>query len=1465
MSGRDVRVKALRVALVGLVVLVLLVVVAVGAGALWLQGDSGRRWLTATIQNAVASPDMTLTLGPIEGRLPFDFTIAQVQVADTQGAWLTVDRLHVVLSPSALLGRRVQIDALEATKVEVVRAPVSTQPPAPPEPVSDPKASLLPNLPVAIALNRLAVTEVRLGEALLGEAATLRVEGSAALGAGGSALDSRLSVARTDDKPGQADLTVAFDPARKQLDLNVKAAEPQGGVLARALAIPGLPPVTLSMDGTGSLDDWKGKLVARAENAADLTADAAIQATAEGHAVTLAAGGDVATLLGPAVAPLVGPHPSVNASLLVAPNGALTVRPLSVTAAAGSATLSGEVAADRRRVNLRWSVTAGPDSALHTLVPALSWREGVVNGSAEGTLDALLVATTATIRDVAANDPALRRLAGPDLVLDTRARIDTGTGRVGLEALTVTAAAAKASVQGNVEGWGRVADLALSLAAADLEPLSALAGRPLGGAVDIAGPVKRTADGALTASLSGRLERLVTGTPADAVLGDSATLKAALNMAPDGAIRVRDLAVEGRNGRLTGEATLTAGQLDAKTRLELAALAPLGEALGTPMAGTATLDATARGPLDRLEAQATLRARDLVVQDRRLGATEVQATAAGLPAAPNGTLGIRTHLDGTPLTFDAAYALQGETLRLSDLALATGGNRIGGEAQVALDTLLATGRLEGALPNLKALSELAGMPLDGGAGFTLALDAKGGKQGATLTANATNLRVEGEGGPLLTARRLTATAEVADALGAASGKAKVELNDGVAAGNELASLTASVDGSLDKATFQAVANGTGADPIGLDLAGNLTREGDTTRIRLERLQGRYAGETLRTTGPATITLAEKRYEVAGLRLVTGNARLAADLGLTGDRLSGEISAEQVPLALAKLASPTLLLDGTANAQATLGGTLRNPRADATVKVAGLRVQEATRAGVPGVDATLTAQWRDRRLSVTADAATRNNAGRLTANAAVPLVMDPDSHAVSLPPKGALSATVNGTIDASILNDLLASSGDRARGSMKLDVRAEGTIEAPRLGGTVVLTGGRYENRASGAVVSDIEARLVGDGDVFTIQSFQGRTRNGGGIGVRGVIRPAAPADRQLDLVIQADNARLVENDLLTAEANADLTVTGGFTNARLAGPIRVRRAEIQIPDRLPASVIDLKVKEIGGGRTRGSAAARKASAQAETARKAPVRQNQGKGKTQSRGKGQAPAAAPAEAPAAPFVLALALTVEAQNQIFVRGRGLDAELSGQLRIGGTAAAPELTGRFSMLKGQLDLLARNFTFKRGNFDFDGSLDPRLDLMAEATANSVTAQVVVSGTARQPKIELTSPQGLPQDEVLSAVLFGKSVANLGAAEAVQLAQSAAALTGIGGSGGGLLDRVRRGLGVDRLEFSQGSDGKGGAVQAGRYVSDRVYVGVEQGIGANQTRAKVEVDIIKNLKAQADVGANSETRFGLTFERDY
>ncbi len=1422
--------------LLGMTLAVLLgaALLAVGAGAVWLDGESGRRWLARSVEAAVAGPDARLTLGAIEGSLPFDLALKRVTMADGQGVWLTVDALRVTLSPSALLTRRLRIERLEADSVEVARAPQAT---APAPPAAAPGVGFaLPDLPVSVGLDRLAVKRLRLGPALLGEAATLRIDGALALDAGGAGLDGRLSVERIDDQPGKLDATVVFVPASQRLELAVNGAEPAGGVIARALSLPGLPPLSLALNGRGTLDNWTGAMTTQVGASKPLTAEASVKATADGRALSLTAQAAPDGLLDPALARLVGARSSLTAAILLKPDGGVTLRPLTLETAAGRASLDGTLAADRQSLSLRWSVTAGADSALHALLPAAAWRDARADGVVEGTLNDLALTLSATATEVMGGDPALARVVGPTLTLTGKARLDSASGRITLDALTGQAAAATLSAQGALEGWGRSGGLTVTATAADLDRFSALAGRPLGGALSLSIPVRREEDGRLSATLSGRIDRLSSGTPVDALLGAAATVKATLTLAPDGGMRLDTVELAGGNGRLTGTGALVAGQLDATARLDGTALGPLGAALRMPLDGVLSADVTARGPLDRLAVTARARASGLVADGRGLGATSLEATAAGLPDRPAGRVTLRSQPEGAPLALDAAYALDGDRLRLADLSLVTGANRITGAAQLAMTSGVTTGRLEGALPNLKALSALVGAPLDGAAGFTLALDGKGGRQAATLTANATNLRVSEAGGAPLTVRRVSVAADVADALGKPSGKASLELSGAESGGNAITSLTASLDGGLAKATFRAAATGTGGGgPIGLDLAGSLGQDAGVTRVRLERLEGRFAGETLRLTGPATITAADQRYDVAGLRALVGGARLSVDGGMAGDRLKGDIRLDQLPLALARLADPSLTLDGVASLQASVSGTLASPRADATLRLAGLRAKQATEAGIPGVDATVTAQWRDNRLSVNGEAATPNKAGKLSLRAALPLVMNPDSHAVSLPPKGALEAVVEGTLDAALVNDLLASTGDRARGSVKLDVRASGTVAAPKLGGSVTLSGGRFENRASGAVLSGVEARLVGDGEVFTIQSLRARTSNGGTIGGQGVVRPAAAGDRQLDLAITADNARLVDNDLLTADVDAKLTVTGGFLNARLAGPIRLRGADVRIPNRLPVNVVDLKVEEVG---TRRNGPTRK-----PLPRKA------------------------ADKPPPPFALALDLTVDAPNRIFVRGRGLDTELGGQLRIGGRADAPEVTGRLSILKGRLDILSHSFAFNRGNLDFDGTqpIDPRLDLLAEVTANSVTAQIEVSGTAGQPKIALTSPQGLPQDEILSAVLFGKSVGSLGAGEAVQLAQSAAALTGVGGEGGGLLDRVRRSTGLDRLDFSQSSDGKGGAVQAGRYLDEGVYVGVEQGMGANQTRAKVEVEIYKGLKGKADVGADSETRFGLSYEKDY
>ncbi|MFD1627872.1 translocation/assembly module TamB domain-containing protein [Azospirillum griseum] len=1452
------------------------VLLALTGAVAWLDGAAGRRWLADRIEAAVSGPDLRLRIDAIGGRLPFDPVVTRATLADGAGEWLVVEGARVTLRPGDLLDGLLRVERLEAERVDVRRAPVSTGAP-PPSSAPAPAADLfaLPRLPVGVALDRVAVERLSLGPALLGEAATLRVGASLALPMA-AGLDARLSVTRLDapsgttqaggSQSGALEAVVSFQPDTRRFDATVTAAEPAGGVLARALALPGLPPLGLDLTGGGRLEDWRGALSARIGTGRALRAEATIQRTAAGHSLTVTAQADPAALpaglLDPALARLVGARPRLDATALRSPDGALALSAVTVEAAAGRMEGSGAVGADRQRLSLRWSAVVPPDSPLRALTPTVDWTSARADGAVDGRLDDLAISLSAAVTGVLAGDAALGPLVGPVLAVQGKGRLDAHSGRLTLDGVEARAASARLTARGVADGWGRRANATLSVDAPELDRFAALAGLPLRGALALDAPLRLDADGRLSASLSGRWHGLSTGTPADALLGSSGTLTATdLERRADGGLRLGALAVAGDNGRIGARGTLADGRLDAALTLDGTGLEPLGVALGLPLAGRLSVDLAARGPLDGLEVTARTQADGLSVDERRWGRAELTATLAGLPRRPVGTLALRAEPEGVPLTLDLHAAPDGAAVALSDLRLMAGNNRLTGNLRVlpAGDSPfgLATGRLEGSFPDLKALSPLAALALAGKGGGKVDLggaldvllevnaDTVTGRQVARINATANGLRVSGlDGGPL-TLRRLTMAAEVADARGTPSGKATLSLSGAGLPGAEIASLTAQADGGLANAALRLSATGrAGGEALSLDVAGVAGHAAGESRLRLDRLEARYAGESLRLTSPATLTASGDRRAISGLRAQLAGARLSLDASQTGEALKGELRLDQLPLALARLADPSLALEGVAGLQASVAGTVRSPRADATLRVTGLRAKPTAQAGLPGLDATITGQWRSNRLSLTGTAATPKREAALTLRAALPLLFNPDGGpeggAVTIPPKGALDASLGGTIDAALLNDLLAATGDRARGILRLDVRAGGTVAAPRLSGSVVLTDGRFENRASGAVLTGIDARLVGDGDALTIDTLRAKTRSGGTLSGQGVIRPTAAADRQIDVRLTADNARLVENELLTADVDAALTVTGGFRAARLAGPLRLRGADVRIPNRMPVNVVDLRAEEVGPRRN------------GPTAPPPPRRLSPRKA---------------ADAPPPPFALALDVALEAPGRIFVRGRGLDAELGGSLRVGGRADAPEVTGRLTLQKGRLDVLSHTFTFTRGTLDFDGTqpIDPRLDLLAEATANSVTAQIEVTGTAAQPKIALTSPQGLPQDEILSAVLFGKSVGNLGAAEAVQLAQSAAALTGLGGEGGGLLDRVRRGVGLDRLDFSQGSDGKGGAVKAGRYLDDGVYVGVEQGMGGNQTRVTVEVDITRGLKGKAEVGADSDTRFGLTYEKDY
>src|SRR5262249_40738140 len=161
-----------------------------------------------------------------------------------------------------------------------------------------------------------------------------------------------------------------------------------------------------------------------------------------------------------------------------------------------------------------------------------------------------------------------------------------------------------------------------------------------------------------------------------------------------------------------------------------------------------------------------------------------------------------------------------------------------------------------------------------------------------------------------------------------------------------------------------------------------------------------------------------------------------------------------------------------------------------------------------------------------------------------------------------------------------------------------------------------------------------------------------------------------------------------------VSIAGLLTAPKVTAPLTVNRADINLPESLPPSVVVLKVVE-----------------------------------TKSKNAKPLPPAAADQPPALPATLDI--TIDMPGNIFVRGHGLESEWRGKLTITGTSANPVINGSLEQIRGSVDLLGKAFTITRGAITFDGGpkLDPVLDIIAEASAADITAQVNISGFASAP----------------------------------------------------------------------------------------------------------------------------------------
>lgn len=230
------------------------------------------------------------------------------------------------------------------------------------------------------------------------------------------------------------------------------------------------------------------------------------------------------------------------------------------------------------------------------------------------------------------------------------------------------------------------------------------------------------------------------------------------------------------------------------------------------------------------------------------------------------------------------------------------------------------------------------------------------------------------------------------------------------------------------------------------------------------------------------------------------------------------------------------------------------------------------------------------------------------------------------------------------------------------------------------------------------------------------------------------------------------------------------------------------------------------------------------------------------------------------VIGLDLLISAPNRIFARGRGLNAELGGEIQLRGTTANLAPSGQISLVRGTFDILGRRLDLSDGQITLQGNLKPYLDFRSTTSTAEGTATLEVSGQIDAPVIKVTSDPSRPSEEALALLLFGDNIQDLSPLALARLAGSVATLSGRGGRTEG---KVRDGLGADRVDL--GADNSGaGMFGIGGYVSDNLYTDFNVNTRGD-SELNINLDVTDNVTVKGTVDGQGETGLGVFFQRDY
>ena len=1012
-----------------------------------------------------------------------------------------------------------------------------------------------------------------------------------------------------------------------------------------------------------------------------------------------------------------------------------------------------------------------------------------------------------------------------------KSRVDLGKGMADVAVLKVSSPAGNVSYKGNLALDGSTVKGDIDGKIADLAPLGALAGQPLTGSADLAlTPFVKQANGDIAGDFVIHTKDVQADNPVLTRLFDGVTADGSLLLPGNGGFALPAFSVRSMAGTyaLKGNiATSASGVLSGEAHVtsdDISDLLADGSAAGQLTAG-----ASFGGTVDAPEASLTA-----ALTNGQIAQIKTERLTLNIKAITGGTGPATIEFKGAPGTarIDAQLTLPREGgAQLAGIDGNIFGSRLTGNVSVDKASLITTD-IKGNRLILAPLASLAGASLDGIGNLSLKAQPIAGRQSVDVTFETPSLTASG-----VELDRVALKASLVDLFGAPALDASFIAQSGQLQLVHLDKLEAQAKGPLDKLalTFDAHGQNETTSPKEVTLAASATlRGGAQSALDIANLKLAMGDAQMNLARPTTINLSRGitaknlQFDMTG---ASGPGSIAGDLDIASSaRLNFEL--KQMPLDLLSLAMPVDAVHGAANGDLTLDTARGQGKLALTfdqIQIA----QDITHEN-PAFDATLLGKWTGKRLDLTATAQGVSSEP-FVLEASLPFVRSAGSAFPTLAKHGTTSASLNWDGPLASLMALADLSGQRFSGDAHVALKASGDISAPVVSGEATLTNGSYENFASGTLLQNLNLKLEGHRSQSLAFEMTATDGGAGRISANGQISLDKHASPAMAISTQISNAHLLRRSDVDATLDGTLELTGPVfppsleKPALLKGTITSKAMHIQIPESLPVDVPLVDVTEVNGD-------------------------------------GSEPVDRIVTAKPVPLMLDIAFNTETPARI--SGRGLDSLWSGKLAVTGRADQPLIKGQMNSDRGTLDFIGKTFTLDKGSVTFPGTypIEPQFYVELTYVRTDFKAKISVSGDPSKPTIAFSSTPSLPEDEILSRILFDKKVGELTPMEALQLARALADMSGssIGGSGGGIMNRLQESLSLDVLRIDSSPSGAT-TVSAGKYIQKGVYVGVEQGALASDSSVKVEIDVTPQISVDTRVGQNASSDIGVNWKWDY